>query len=93
MLTILSIGLSAFLALRSYNRSMDENPQATTATVNRATQSLAVVITVAEAIWAIFEALRSRTRGRFSGGDRPSTPLRPSSATFGSNIGPPDGQD
>jgi hypothetical protein len=72
---------------------MDDDPQATMATVGRTTQALAVVITVAEAIWAIFEALRSRTRGRFAGGDRPGTPLRPSSATFGSNIGPPDGQD
>ncbi|HEY5787517.1 MAG TPA: hypothetical protein VIT65_22355 [Microlunatus sp.] len=92
MLTILSIGLAAIMALRSYNNAMSTNPEATTATVTRTTQALAVVITIGEAIWAVFEALRNRSRGRFSGGGQ-QTPLRPSSATFGSRIGGPDGED
>jgi hypothetical protein len=101
MLTILSIGLAAIMALRSYNQAMTSDPEGTMNTVGRTTQALAVVITIGEAIWAIFDALRSRTRGRFSGGDRGNNtaPLRPagssgiSSATFGSRTGGPDGED
>ena len=84
-MTIIGLGLAAIAAVKAYNSSRDKSPEATNGKVTAIRQSLAVVLAIGEAVWAVLDALISLTKPRSSNGGGGGQPLRPPSA-FGSRI-------
>lgn len=67
MLTILAIAGAAITAVRAYNRKKTEDPEGTEIVVHQIRQSTSVVLAVANACWAVLDALIFLTRS-FGGG-------------------------
>lgn len=61
-MTILAIGLAALAAVRSYNTRKQEQPEETDHAVRQVRQSVSVVLAIANAIWAVLDALIFLTR-------------------------------
>ena len=84
MLTIIGLGLAAIAAVTGYNKSRQTHPEETTEKVTKIRQSMAVVLAIGEAVWAVLDALISLTKPRLTGGGG-NQPLR-SSPGFGQRL-------
>lgn len=72
MITILAIAAAAISAVRSFNRKREADPAGTEVAVTHIRQSTSVVLAVANAVWAVLDALIFLTR-QFGGGSSPQT--------------------
>lgn len=84
-MTVIALGLGALAAIKAYTSSKSHDPEKTVEKVTGIRRSLAVVLAIAEAAWAVLDALISLTKPRVNGGGGGGQPLRPP-GSFGTRI-------